>query len=714
MISKKVYDNFTLNGSLNIGENGVTSATSTSNYLLVVAVPSWASGSSILFHIKTGTSTSSSYYILGYPDNTSSHRTFQMTTSVFYAYGSTGSSVASFSGLGLSASTEYWIRLSWNGSTYTLEKSTDGTTYTTVGTYSSSTAINVNQKIVFGYSYGNSSQAASFYLADCYTKNAIGQYVWTPWTAISTSGSIVVTEGYYNTGTNIYTPPFKKEEFGELLKNQTILSKNDLYLRVLGNSQYDYVLSNGTPGGTYSDTIKVKEGIYTSPGKDYLLDGEQTQIAFELDGTDVKNSNTGWFYDNTNETTYDLYKTIGKDITALFQGQEKDETNTLYIVNQKVNPLTEEYIPGFVAGTFTSAKPSSTPTNYKNVVTSSYTFIKKDGALYKTTNGFDLTQVDTTGFSNTNVVTDGSSKVLIYDNTANTYLYSTNGGETFTSGTASGLARIQGAIIAGSYCIITNGQYWYSSSDFTTWTNTNLSTQSVRMMTYANGYYVLSFSGNSTVYVTTDFTSFQIVTLPDTLYREMVSFNGAFYGLCSTAGYMKSSDGSNWTQAGTISGSEISVCGGSLFIKGLDGVYTLLRSDDGETWNACTGIASVANTEIPAVSIGNDVVLTSVSQIMYHGTGSSFSDVSILKDFTIYTSPSTYPLEQLPDGGFLVFGGPATGGIFVIPGEMVRSTITASSDPTQLSEDYMDYKDSGYTVTLNAGLDTIVSVQEAS
>lgn len=713
MISKKSYDNITKYGALAIGSDG-SAVTSSSNYFSAVPFPTFEIGTTLYLHIKTGVSTQSNAYFLGFADNVSAHRTVNMSISYMYLYSSTGSSIVTLNP-GLSSNTEYWMKFYWDGSKYYLDVSTDGITYSTKSSAISSTKINVNQAILFGLNYGSTNaQGTTFYLNDCYTKNATGQYIWSAWSAVNASGSITVTEGYYNTGTNVYTPPFTKEGFGDLLKNQTIMSKSDLYLRVLGNSQYDYVLSNGTPGGTYSDTIKVKEGIYTSPGKDYLLDGEQTQIAFELDGTDVKNSNTGWFYDNTNETTYDLYKTIGKDITALFQGQEKGETNTLYIVNQKLNPLTAEYIPGFVSGTFTSAKPSSTPTNYKNVVTSSYTFIKKDGALYKTTNGFDLTQVDTTGFSNTNVVTDGSSKVLIYDNTSNTYLYSTNGGETFTSGTASGLSRIRGAIIAGAYCIITNGQYWYSSSDFTTWANTNLTTQSVRMMRYANGYYVLSFSGNSTVYVTTDFLSFQIVTLPDTLYREMVSFNGAFYGLCSTAGYMKSLDGSNWTQAGTISGSEISVCGGSLFIKGLDGVYTLLRSDDGETWNACTGITSVANTEIPAVSIGNDVVLTSVSQILYHGTGSSFSDVSILKDFTIYTSPSTYPPEQLPDGGFLVFGGPATGGIFVIPGEMIRSTITASSDPTQLSDDYVDYTDSGYTVTLNAGLDTIVSVQEAS
>ena len=226
MISKKNYTPTPV-GSAIIYADGSTSTCSTSNYFLVSPVPSWQAGYVLQIHLKWGGNTGS-YNATSAPSN--ANRTINILSNYVYIYTTGGTNITSIS-LGASANTEYWIRLSWNGSVYTVEKSTDGETWTTSGTYTSSLTLNTGKQLWFGragdgydYSFGG-----IFYFEDTWLKNGNDQIVWSAAELADASGNVTVTEGYYNSGTYVLTPPFIKTAFADLVSNQTIACKNNIF-----------------------------------------------------------------------------------------------------------------------------------------------------------------------------------------------------------------------------------------------------------------------------------------------------------------------------------------------------------------------------------------------------------------------------------------------------------------------------------------------------
>lgn len=698
MISRKNYTPTPV-GSAVINADGSTSTCSYANYFEVYPVPSWQAGYVLQIHLKWGGSTGSNYYAISSYNTTD--KTIFLNSSYLYLYSNNGSSNGSVGGLSLSGNTEYWIRLSWNGTVYTVEKSTDGETFTTVGSYSSSTALNTGKLVWFGRGNSNYSFGGIFYFGDTWLKDGDGKIIWSAAELVDASGDVSVTEGYYNSGTYILTPPFIKTSFRDLIDNQSIVCKNDLDLLDLGSSSYAYVLNDaGAPVGSYDHYQKVGD-VYVSPGKDYLLGKTPGSLAFELDTGYVKNSNTGWTYNADTASTYHLYSTVSKDITNLFADQQKAVTNTLYLVNETKRSVEDsDFTPGVIAGTFTTALNTSSVFSNLCATTLDFAFFNKDGDLVKTHDGIHIEEVSTT-LTNPKVTTNGYDKVFIYSSASNKYYYSINSGNEFLRSSNDSWYGITDAIMIGNFCIAYNGLHLYASSNFDDWTQLPYTLSQVSSITYANSHYLISCEGSTTAYVTDDFSTFTTVTLPGALNQPVVVFNDTFYAPVINAQFASSSDGVTWSAAlGSALDTDMTVCGDFLYKK-LSGV--IYRTTDGLTWDACTG-----STVMPRVALGADCqVCATKSGLIAYGKNATltFTDISWAKDF----STSDYPYE-IPTG-FVVIG---PTGLFVVNSTVKRSTITASSDPDNLSSSYVDYADSGYTVTLNDSLDTIVSVQEAS
>lgn len=698
MISKKLYNPKPV-GSATINSDGSTSSCSVSNYFEVYPVPSWKSGYVLQIHLKWGGNTGNNYYAISSYNTTD--KTIFLNSSYFYLYKDNGASNGSISGLGLSSDTEYWIRLSWNGAKYTVEKSTDGTTFTTVGSYNSSSALNTGKQIWFGRSNNNYSFVGMFYFNDTWLKDGNGNIIWSAAELVNASGEITVTEGYYNSGTYTMTPPFTKNDFPNLISGQTLGCKNNLMLCEVTSGSYDYVLNKtATPAGTYLHSQKVTD-VYLGPGKDYLVKGSQTEFEFELDNGEVKNTNTGWQYNSTDDFTYDLYGTVSKDIAALFIGQQKDVTNTLYIANQVTSIFDRaSFFPGVVNGAFTTAEPNSTYTNYRNVTSSKYTFVKDNLVLKKTKDGLTYEEVGTE-FSTPYVVTNGGNNVLIYNTSNADYEYSTDGGDTFSTGTISGFISIQGAILVGAYALATDGTNWYVTGDFSTWETTGITTQNINDATFNGTSYVLYKTGVNSVYSTEDMSTFAVTTVM--LQTDIVALDGVFYSGSQSGGIAKSTDGVNWTVSseGFFQALDVSVCGDALFIK--TSSLFLYTTDEMSSVQTCSGISSPSTTNLPEQKLGDYYTVFSRTGPEYQTNGTVFSAVTW---DTPYTASSDKPV-RLPSGDVALMGISA---MYLFPEMCKFTTITASSDPTLLSEDYVDYTDSGYTVTLNSALDTIESV----
>lgn len=698
MISKKQYNPQPV-GSAVIYADGSTSTCSTSNYFEVYPVPSWQAGYVFQIHLKWGGNTGS-YNATSAPSG--ANRTINIQASYVYIYTTGGTNITSIS-LGASANTEYWIRLSWDGTTYTVEKSTDGETWTTSGTYASSLALNTGKQLWFGRAGAgyNYSFGGIFYFNDTWLKDGNGNIIWSAAELVNASGEITVTEGYYNSGTYTMTPPFTKNDFPNLISGQTLGCKNNLMLREVTSGSYDYVLNKTeTPAGTYLHSQKVTD-VYLSPGKDYLVKGAQTDFEFELDNGEVKNTNTGWQYNRTDDFTYDLYGTVSKDITALFQGQQIDVTNTLYVAN-KVTSIFDRasFYPGVVNGAFTTAEPSSTYTNYRNVTSSKYTFVKDNLVLKKTKDGLTYEEVGTE-FSTPYVVTNGGNNVLIYNTSNSDYEYSTDGGDTFSTGTISGFSSIQGVILVGAYALATDGTNWYVTADFSTWETTGIPAQNINDATFNGTSYVLYKTGVNSVYSTDDMATFTLTTVM--LQTDIVALDGVFYSGSQSGGIAKSTDGVNWTVSseGFFQALDVSVCGDALFIK--TSSLFLYTTDGMSSVLTCSGISSPSTTNLPEQKLGDYYTVFSRTGPEYQTNGTVFSAVTW---DTPYTASSDKPI-RLPSGDVALMGISA---MYLFPEMCKFTTITASSDPTQLSDDYVDYTDSGYTVTLNSALDTIESV----
>lgn len=697
MISSRSYTNLTAVGAASIDEKtGTSSTVSTSNYFTGVpftaSLPGWTF--QCCFNSGTG-----SYDILG---QTSNPYTINLTKSRLYIYNSNNTTIGSIA-YSLSNSTKYWFRLSWDGSTYTYGISTDGETFTTAGTISSSVSINTGKNVIFGrgssYSFGG-----YFYFEDTWVrKTSTGELIWSPYTLADNSGNVQVTEGYYNSGTYILTPPFTKTAFADLVSNQTIACKNNIFLREVSTDSYDYVLnSTASPAGTSLHTVDVGD-VYLSPGKDYLLGGSQkTDYGFTLDSGNVKNAVTGWFYDNTTQSTYHLDKVLSKDTSALFQGQQKNTSNTLYIANEVVStPLLSGYLPPI-------------QTSYVGIWSkqnsSKYSFVTTSTGYAKTTDGLTFEDLPDAGLVGQTVVSDGANKVFVCDTTNSTYQYSTDGGDTFVTGLGGpwDTSSISSSVHqAGAAFFVNDGTNWYATTDFTNWV-TFLSSDVNAHVVYANGNYIFYEAGSTayTLSADTNFNSFQMLSFNHNT-DGIVAFDGALYARRSDdSGYMYSANGSTWTDIGSAN-CWFSIAGDRLYIEEyLSGNYTISYIENaGDTWTPCTGYDPTVSQPLPTVKLGEYYITNKLEMASADDTFASLNWVG----FSVGGAGSMI----LPSGDLLVFLNSQTGAL-VVPPTVKRTSFTASSDPNNLSEDYVDYADSGYTVTLNDSLDTIVSVQEAS
>lgn len=698
MISRKNYTPTPV-GSAVINADGSTSTCSAANYFEVYPVPAWQAGYVLQLHLKWGGSTGSYYYAIS--SYNTSDKTIFLNASYLYLYKDNGVSNGSISGLGLSSNTEYWIRLSWTGTVYTVEKSTDGVTFTTVGSYSSSTALNTGKLMWFGRASNNYSFGGMFYFEDTWLKNGNGQIVWSAAELADASGNVAVTEGYYNSGTYILTPPFIKTAFADLVSNQTIACKNNIFLREISADSYDYVLnSTASPAGTSLHAVDIGD-VYLSPGKDYLLSGSQkTDYGFTLDSGNVQNTVTGWFYDDTTQSTYHLDKALSKDITALFQGQQKSTSNTLYIANEVVStPLLSNYLPPI-------------QTSYVGIWSkqnsSKYSFVTSSTGYAKTTDGLTFEDLPDAGLIGQVVVSDGANKVFVCDTTNSTYQYSTDGGDTFVTGVGGpwDTTSISSSVHqAGAAFFVNDGTNWYATTDFINWA-TFLSSDVNAHVVYANGNYIFYEVGSTayTLSADTNFNSFQILSFNhDT--DGIVAFDDALYARrADDSGYMYSTDGSTWTDVGSAR-CWFSVAGDRLYIEEyLSGNYTISYIENaGDTWTPCTGYDTSVPQPLPTVKLGDYYITNNLEMASADDTFSTLDWIG----FSVGGVGSMI----LPSGDLLVFINSQTGAL-VVPPTIKRTSITASSDPDNLSGNYVDYVDSGYTVTLNAALDTIESVSK--
>lgn len=134
-----VTAHYTTVGSPSISANYVMSSPTSSNYVKTdTATPSTYNTFEFVTKVKTPSSTSAYYVILG--DDSHRSVSISMTQCLMSSNGSSPSNIGSMD-YALPTSADIWLRFYHDGSVYTLSKSTDGSTWSTVGQVTSSTKL---------------------------------------------------------------------------------------------------------------------------------------------------------------------------------------------------------------------------------------------------------------------------------------------------------------------------------------------------------------------------------------------------------------------------------------------------------------------------------------------------------------------------------------------------------------------------------------------
>lgn len=311
---KNVVD-YTVVGSPTLTDH-VASDFTTSNFIRMgKAWPATYNSFEFVIKITTASSTSNSNTIVG----RDSGRNFTITGDGCKISSNSSSYDIGTISYSFPANTTMWLKLTHNGSIYEFSRSTDGHTWTSIGTINSTTKMNGSIQNHFGV-YADTGAASgvdpfngSIDLKETYVK-INGEYYWIAFDASPKyeGGSVFVGQGLYTDGSHEIKMIPTTASLQDLTDgHQKLEYKNSLYAASKNNVASVHLVGTGqTIQGSYDVSVDLEHPVYLSHLKNYVLgdvpdtitasDVSYTSEAISLNvsdtfTTDDTGSNTYWY-----------------------------------------------------------------------------------------------------------------------------------------------------------------------------------------------------------------------------------------------------------------------------------------------------------------------------------------------------------------------------------------------------------------------------------
>ena len=283
--------NATKVGNPTVDNNGIVSGFTTSNYLTLPSSANQGTGSwTDVVCFTTDSDVTTVQQVLA-------------NTAAYWGYGaeikngniSIGltNSTSSFNILNystaISANTKYWLKTVFTGSSYTCSLSTDGETWTTLTSVTSSATV-LSGTRVYGVNdaYINPFKG-SIDMKECYTSNSQG--TWIGAYAKDVSGSVTVSKGFYNDGTYQIMLPDTTTYLSDLVLGQTYGCLNELYVTSYNGTATVRASNIHAPTGVYDVYIGLETPVYLSHSKNYIIGGSLKEADWSFENESYGSTN---------------------------------------------------------------------------------------------------------------------------------------------------------------------------------------------------------------------------------------------------------------------------------------------------------------------------------------------------------------------------------------------------------------------------------------
>ena len=529
----------------------------------------------------------------------------------------------------ITANTDYWLKITYNGSQYIYSYSTDGTTWTNDVTVSSTTKISPCT-LLLGTNYMGGSNVltgGSIDLKECYVK-INNKIVWKGERDITTKNHLTLTYpnvtkvGQLQSATLDH--PERLTGFQKTVYAQTptptfpAASASNwewnfrFKHRATGAWQTIYGQNKSYPSGVYIDTSnKLKLQMSTSTQSVNIVNVTGTSVLEDGKWYDVKVQFTGTDYflscpqaNGANGTTWTTIVQVGSDYwLSIAYGNGK----FVAVGNSGYTSTSTDGV--------TWTTPKQVGSTYWNGVTygnGKFVAVGQSGRTSTSTDGLTWTTPKAVGSNGWYGVTYANGKFVAVGSSGSTTT-STNG-TTWTTpvqvgtNTWRGVTYGNGKFVAVGGITSTSG-YTTTSTDGLTWTTPiQLGTNVWRAVTYGNGKFVaVGHDGNTTT--STDGETWTTLKQVDTNAWQAVTYgNGKFVALNSGGCVTTSTDGITWTtrvQVGYLNWLGVTYDNGKFVAVGDNG-YTSTSSEIVKA--TTTKIASTGNWKLghdSNVSSGN-------------------------------------------------------------------------------------------------------------
>ena len=241
----------------------------------------------------------------------------------------------------IATNTDYWYKMTYDGTRYAVLRSTDGTNYTEIAYISDSRAIGAVTNLIFGR--GDGSFVESIDLKTVYVK-VNGELLWEAVTVteVETSGTVSVSKGYYDNGSNkIQMTSAITKNLPELSSGETTGCKNKLFA-YSKNDVADIIItadSNADISTAHDVSVELDKNVYLSCLKNYIightpLQTMPMQIGGELTAdytaTDSSVINSDYILTSSTSGKY-VYKAFSEsDVTTAEVTVKCKQTNIKY------------------------------------------------------------------------------------------------------------------------------------------------------------------------------------------------------------------------------------------------------------------------------------------------------------------------------------------------------------------------------------------------
>lgn len=288
MPSKIVYvPNYEVIGSPTISDDYIASSLSGSNYFRSTeSIPSTANTWELGIKFHTGTSfTGTANYFVGQIGATISTGLYEGGPATNFGNGSSWFNGAVNLDTTYAANTDYWYRVSFDGTKYSIKRSTDGENFTEIAYLENSTHI-ATTLVNIGYQPG--SLFTSIDLKEVYMK-VDGVETWRAVTAVEvdTSGSIDISKGYYNSGSAKIINGSMTKSLPDLTAGQTVGCKNNLFMTSASGVAAPYLSSTEAPAGTFDVSVKLDTPIYLDWTKQYIAGSSAANPEWSFVNSDI-------------------------------------------------------------------------------------------------------------------------------------------------------------------------------------------------------------------------------------------------------------------------------------------------------------------------------------------------------------------------------------------------------------------------------------------